>query len=415
MITQELLNFITQQLNNGREEEAIRKQLLEANWLIQDIDSAFVQLHFQPQHPQNIQLNHLLSPTTLLNNSWNLYKKKWKTILKIMIFSALLSIPLIITSVFLLSFYAFLVNPERLIGGIPLNSFPNFIIYTIIAVIAFIYSVIIQNCSIISLILFLSSDDTKTGIINLFKKSFPLIIPFWLLTVLQSLIIGGASLFFFIPGLIYLVWFSFSNCLLILENIRGVNALFISREIVKERFWGIVGRILVITIIILAYSISIKHIPSVLAKLFNPQLFSLSSISGIQAKNTLPQYFALSIINVLLILIYSFVIIPFATIYNILLYQNAKQLYAKSFPVPNKKSKILLILPAILGLLFFIIIFGTMIISIAFDPLKRFSKNKTLNTVNSTQPARFPISTISPFLTRNPSPIVTVTDIPNLE
>ena len=96
MVTQELKDFVIRELNNGRDEEAIKNQLSEANWSFEDIDTVFRQIHFPTQNSSGIQINHLLPPSALLNSSWNIYKKTWKSLVKILFFSTLLYLPLII-------------------------------------------------------------------------------------------------------------------------------------------------------------------------------------------------------------------------------------------------------------------------------------------------------------------------------
>src|SRR3989338_9921482 len=96
MVTQELKDFVIRELNNGRKKEAIKKQLSDLNWSYEDIDTVFRQIHFPTQNSSGIQINHLLPPSYLLSSSWNIYKKIWKSLVKILFFSTLLYLPSLI-------------------------------------------------------------------------------------------------------------------------------------------------------------------------------------------------------------------------------------------------------------------------------------------------------------------------------
>jgi len=74
-------------------------------------------------------------------------------------------------------------------------------------------------------------------------------------SIVLSLIILVGLLLFVIPAIIFLVWFTFSIFVLVLENGRIIESLKRSREYVRGHWWAVFGRMLfviVITLIILA-------------------------------------------------------------------------------------------------------------------------------------------------------------------
>ena len=56
--------------------------------------------------------------------------------------------------------------------------------------------------------------------------------------LLQTLIILGASLLLIVPGIYFIVALSFTQMILIDQNIRGMTAISASRELVKGRWWS---------------------------------------------------------------------------------------------------------------------------------------------------------------------------------
>ena len=338
MVTQELKDFVIRELNNGRDEEAIKNQLSEANWSFEDIDTVFRQIHFPTQNSAGIQINHLLPPSALLNSSWNIYKKTWKSLVKILFFSTLLYLPLII-----------LFPLAGLSLGI--NMFAMTITGIVSVVLLSVYAAAVQAIQYISLISFIASGEEKVYVKTLFIESLAKAKAYWWLSFLQMVILFSGVMFFFIPGIIYFVWFLFSQNILILEKIGGLKAMLISREIVRGRFWGIIGRMGLAIILLMVVS----FIPNFFSKI---SLFITSQFTEISR--------AQSVLGGMLIsfifsgVIYT-IIVPLYMIYYIELYKNVKQLYGKPLNQISEKSKIMLFLPAILLLIFFLGFLGIMV------------------------------------------------------
>lgn len=68
---------------------------------------------------------------------------------------------------------------------------------------------------------------------------------FWLFSLLGYVLAGG-YLLFIIPGVIFTIWFIFSQYILATENIGGMNALLKSKAYVKDRWFDVFIRFLVI-------------------------------------------------------------------------------------------------------------------------------------------------------------------------
>ncbi len=97
---------------------------------------------------------------------------------------------------------------------------------------------------------------------------------FFLLSVLLFLITLGGSILLIIPGIIFSVWFSFARFVFIDQNLGIRASLSKSRELIKNRFWPVLGRLIVIGLffgiisgVVTYLSISLSLISSVLLSL----------------------------------------------------------------------------------------------------------------------------------------------------
>lgn len=83
---------------------------------------------------------------------------------------------------------------------------------------------------------------------------------FWLMTLLGHMLVGG-TLLFFIPGIVFYVWFFFAQYLLVAENVRGMDALLLSRAYVRGHGWGICGRLLLLSLLLWVVTLLLGFIP----------------------------------------------------------------------------------------------------------------------------------------------------------
>lgn len=86
------------------------------------------------------------------------------------------------------------------------------------------------------------------SIIESYKRVKSIVFSLIFVFILTTIFIYGGTLFLIIPGIIFLVWFSFAPFVIIFEEKRGLSALWRSKEITKGKFWQIWGRIILIGI-----------------------------------------------------------------------------------------------------------------------------------------------------------------------
>ncbi|MFH1611652.1 MAG: hypothetical protein ABH887_00015 [bacterium] len=330
MPEQQLIKYIDQARAAGQSDEQIRNNLLEAGW-----DNNAIEDVLNPNSEQPNLSNELQQPSSLrgigdlLKESWQIYKKRFKTFVGISII-----FPVVIM-LFSLGFpFAASLLKDK-------NS------ATILAMIAiwliiFIVIIFLATWPQVALLYAIKERDAQIGIKDSFAKGWRKIFSFWWISVLTSLIVASGFLLLIIPGIIFSIWFALSAYVLIGEDLKGMKALSRSKQLIKD-YWGKVFlRFAVVSIIgLVIYSI-----------------FGL--IGGI---------FKISLVEDLIALIVSILLTPFVLTYMYLIYENLKQL--KSGEVfENAKKGTSFILLGVLGT--FVLIGGILasIVLVSLNPAR---------------------------------------------
>ena len=291
----------------------------------------------QPVSTSNTQSAKLSSAVTLLKDAWKIYKQKLKTFLGIMI----------ITSLVTILFVAILFIPFLLkLGTI------GIVIKIILLSISIIGIVITQLWGTIALIYTTVNHEQKIGIKEAFQKTQNKIISCLWVTFLSGFIIIGGIFLFFIPGILFSIWFSFVCYILIAENLNGMDALLKSKEYVKGKFWGVLWRLIFIGLFI--------------GLLYFFIFFLAGLLLGFLQKND--HNFIFNIISQII----SIFTTPFLIIYSFLIYKNLKELKKEFVFTAKKNQKNIFCIFGILGILGLIAIFSFAVFG---------SLNKTKETI----------------------------------
>ncbi len=91
--------------------------------------------------------------------------------------------------------------------------------------------------------------DENLSIREALERSKGKIWPLLWVSIIVGFIVVGASILFLIPGLILAVYFIFAKIIVVAEDETGLVALAKSREYVRDYFWPVLGRYLVIVIL----------------------------------------------------------------------------------------------------------------------------------------------------------------------
>lgn len=89
---------------------------------------------------------------------------------------------------------------------------------------------------------------------ELYRKAAPKVLPILWAGILVSLVNLGGFFMLIVPGIIFMVWFSFTSYVVILEDHRGIDALLKSRFYVRGAWWGILGRIVLVVMLLMIAS-----------------------------------------------------------------------------------------------------------------------------------------------------------------
>jgi hypothetical protein len=114
------------------------------------------------------------------------------------------------------------------------------------------------------------------------KESGRIVFPLLFVALIQMLIIGGGFLLLIIPGILFLVWYSFAQFAVILEGKRGLDALTWSKQIVEGHFWRVLWKLFGGPLILaLIYSVLIGVIISLISMAIDYDLTAFTATSDV--------------------------------------------------------------------------------------------------------------------------------------
>ncbi|MDD1751397.1 MAG: hypothetical protein LUO89_16150 [Methanothrix sp.] len=254
----------------------------------------------------------------LFSDSWEIFRRRFLTLFPLHLFSVLsflVMLGIFVGIGYALSLLFAEIRYTAVAAGVVVGLLPAFLAM-FWCMSAFIFAVADEQLAI--------KDALARGWGNVFSFM-------WLMSVLGFVVTGG-FLLFLIPGVIFVVWFSFAQFVLVSEGDRGMDALLKSKEYVRDRWFDVCLRLFVIWFI----SGSVNMIP----------------IAG-------P--------------IVSFLFFPFVMIFTYLIYQDLVSLKGKGITYPHsfgEKCKWIgagtlgyIVFPVVV-ITFFIAIFGASLLTI---------------------------------------------------
>lgn len=180
-----------------------------------------------PSHPK-----HLLGISKFLDAGLDLFQRKYRMALPYIILPILGSIVAYVLSGFVATGPGFS---------------PNTSIETLSSALAVLVAVIVSLTSFIASIgtVAIFGEKRITSI-----KEFVLIGLSYLVTnLLVGLIVLGGFVLLIVPGIIFMLWFSLTNYIVIIERRLGLPAMMRSRQLIKGRVWPFIGRLLFIGLV----------------------------------------------------------------------------------------------------------------------------------------------------------------------
>jgi hypothetical protein len=174
----------------------------------------------------------LISAGDIIKSSWELFAKNWR---KLLVYMALLLLPSVVLSILgVISLYMSAYMPSSTISTsivIALVGAAS-VVFTLWTAIAF--AKVLYNC-----LKNLAVGEWK----SVYSSSSGLIWPVIYTSFLVSLIVMGGTLLFIIPGIIFMIWYSFSFYAVVFEGKTWMQALSASKSLVVGRWWSILWRL----------------------------------------------------------------------------------------------------------------------------------------------------------------------------
>lgn len=88
--------------------------------------------------------------------------------------------------------------------------------------------------------------DEGLSLKDALAKGKGLVLPLIWIGFLTGFVIGGGYMLLVIPGIIFTVWFCFAQFILVQEEVRGVDSLLKSREYVRDEWFNVALRLLLV-------------------------------------------------------------------------------------------------------------------------------------------------------------------------
>jgi len=179
------------------------------------------------------QKEKLTGPIQLLKESWKLYRANTRTILFIML------VPLVFFIVQRASLYLFsLFTTDSKISLLTVASAS--------IILSLVYSLLSM---LATMALVLSIRYRINNAMDAYSKAISLFFSYLWVVIITALVITGGLILFIIPGVIFAIWFIFSQYAFLIEEKKGYEALKRSKELVKGRAIDVIYRIIIIVLI----------------------------------------------------------------------------------------------------------------------------------------------------------------------
>lgn len=131
------------------------------------------------------------------------------------------------------------------------------LLFVILGVSMFIGVLFIASWSSLATITTIVNPE-KIGVLEAFKKVKPIALPFVWVQILMMLFFIGlmpvSAILLFIPLFIWYFWANFIVFVYLEKQRKGLENLWVSRAMVNQNFWGIIGRMFLLTIAILFFT-----------------------------------------------------------------------------------------------------------------------------------------------------------------
>lgn len=189
----------------------------------------------------------LKGPSALLKEAWATFSQSPSTYIKLILLTYLISIGLILGFAIVGLLLYFLTKSPAIAIAIPL----------VVGVPVFIYVSTWFGVALTHALMSDSEGEHK-GTMEALRESKIFIVPYFLTSLLMSIITVGGYFLFIIPGIILQIFFSLYTFIILRENKTGLRALLTSREYIR----GYGGVIFIYLLILAIISYVVTFVPA---------------------------------------------------------------------------------------------------------------------------------------------------------
>jgi hypothetical protein len=288
--------------------------------------------------PQSVPLKPLLPIFTILEKAWNSYKSFFKKLWPLSLATIGVGAVLVIAS------EAGFVSTVLFAGQkYDLSASTAVLVSSTIYVLFCVVGIFLAGVFLCGVADLYKGDYQGVG--TTYLKGFKIFWPFAVVSIAFGLILISGEYLIFIPGIILFVYLLFSGFEFMVEDKRGFDALLGSWALVKDRWWAIFGKLLLVglllglVIFVVEIAIAILlAILSVIAALLH--LWVILIVFGVLC--------AVAIIGAIILLVYPMILIVYFE-----LYFNLKETRISSNTEAGQNVKVILVMFMVLGILAF--------------------------------------------------------------
>ncbi len=204
------------------------------------------------------------------------------------------------------------------IAGIYFFSLPSAILFLLCTVLIFLIGSAVISLWLGALIALSSSEEQMHGAKRWYHEAIKKFIHLWTLLLLSGFVLSGSSVAFLIPALILSIFFYFSAFAVLIEGKNGFEALYASYQLVRNAWWKVFGRLIVLTICIAGIMLGIGIVFGLIAGFYG------TIASAVLSRDVAGLEFVSSVLSGIVFAFFGLFIFSFVTFFVSRLYSALK-------------------------------------------------------------------------------------------
>jgi hypothetical protein len=197
------------------------------------------------------QLPKTEGPSSLASNSWNFLKIHWKSLIPL----AMVPVVLFFIAQLLMGVGAGVGLTGKAFTGVGFG-----LIALIIILVGVVLTIISQPAIILAIQRLQTDPAAPITIAGQYKLGMPLFGSVLFLLIISMFILLGSTLLLIIPGIIVSVYVVMYMFALVIDGKKGFSALVESYDLIKGRWWDVLGSYIVLGVILVAAQLIISGI-----------------------------------------------------------------------------------------------------------------------------------------------------------